>query len=177
MKCPPGLNYTSTDSSYCIMFLFPACAICTFRKQFCTITKNSPMAVGLHTMGIMSKVYRISCTLSGAFCTVRIHGNSKDIRKVLESCSVVRILRSCRDFFFLITTDKWTSEIDLSFGIKLAESQSCNSSEIWSQFVTNFHSEMALFGQCMILVWFLTSVQFLLFVRNRIFFTWLWTVE
>ena len=96
---------------------------CTNENKFeYSSSLYSTMATDLHTMGIMSKIRRISCTLSGAFCTVRIHVNSKDFRKVLESYSVY----VWEGVEIKMTTDKWTSEIDLSFGIKLAESQLCN---------------------------------------------------
>ena len=75
-------------------FALPSGKIIDWKKN----TWNSLMAVGLHTKEIMSMVLRISCTFSGAFCTVRIHVNSKDFKKVLECCSesVVR-MRRCRD--------------------------------------------------------------------------------
>ena len=77
---------------------------------------NSPVAVGLHTMGIMSKIYTISCTLLGAFFA---QWEFMWIQRILEKSSKVAQSVVWEGVEIKITTDKWSSEIYLSFGIKI----------------------------------------------------------
>ena len=70
-----------------------------------------------------------------------------------------------------MTTDKWTSEIYLSFGIKLAECKLKNLSENWSQFVTNYIHKR-LFSLFLDIVWFHFSYWLVLRLFVRIFFTY-----
>ena len=66
-----------------------------------------------------------------------------------------------------MTTDKWTSEIDLSFGIKLAESQLCNLSEIDLSLLQIFIQKQLFLD----IVWFKFGSWLVYMLFDHIFFT------
>ena len=126
------------------------------RANFRNVWETSPRATDLHNNRDNEQAYTESRVPSRERFA---RWEFTWIQRILERSWKVALWYVWEGVEIKMTTDKWTSEIDLSFGIQLAESQLCNLSENLSQFVTHFHSETALFGHCMILVWFLTGIR------------------